>query len=99
MNEVLRCVTHGDYLGFWKVRRAVDGYQVKLLEWGVEHMQGTALKCLGRAYLGGDKVWVERMCGGMEWEVLKEKWGVGWELQHGEGKGEGWVVMRRPKTK
>lgn len=83
---------HDDWVRFWRLRRAVDGYQRGIMEFGVERMRLHALKCLGRSYLSVDKTFVERLADG-RWEDLV-KGGVGWELQE-----DGRVVIRKPKGK
>ncbi|KAJ9649613.1 hypothetical protein H2199_000391 [Coniosporium tulheliwenetii] len=90
---VLKSLVHDDYVGFWRVRRAVDGYQKAVIEWAEEGMRLHALKCLGRSYMNADRQFVEKMAEA-SWKELVEK-GVGWELV---GEGEK-VIIRRPKPK
>ncbi|KAF2084935.1 hypothetical protein K490DRAFT_47745 [Saccharata proteae CBS 121410] len=93
VERVLRALVMDDWVGFWRVGRAVDGYQKRMLEWREEEMRTHALKCLGRSYLSVEKGFVERSAGGRGWaELVRE--GVGWELVDGER-----VVIRRPKVK
>ncbi|KAI4921860.1 hypothetical protein J4E90_000288 [Alternaria incomplexa] len=78
VEKVLRCLVADDYVGFWRVRRSVDGYQRRVMEWADGGVRVHALKCLGRAYLSADRAFVER-CAERSWEELVQE-GVGWEL-------------------
>ena len=69
----------------------VDGYQRRLMEWAQERVKRQALKCLGRSYLSVEREFVEVTAGGRAWAVLKERDGVGWEL---DGSGQR-VTIRR----
>lgn len=92
VRDVVKALVRGDYVLFWRVRGAVDGYQRCLVRWAEEGVRVHALKCLGRAYLGADKRFVERAAGG-EWEDLVRS-GVGWVLEE-----NGTVTIRRPKVR
>lgn len=89
---VLKALVHDDWPRFWRIRRAVDGYQRALMGFAEERMRLHALKCLGRSYLNADKVFVERSADA-KWEELTKS-GVGWQLQD-----NGAVVIRKPKPK
>lgn len=93
VNKVLEALVRDDWCVFWRMKRAVDGYQRRLMEWAEEGVRVHALKCLGRSYFSAERTYVER-CAGMEWKELVRQ-GVGWELQ---ADGEG-VVIRRVKAK
>lgn len=90
---VLKALVQDDWVRFWRVRRAVDGYLRAIMEFAVEGMRLHALKCLGRSYLSADKAFVERS-GDARWEDLVHG-GVGWELHESTGS----VVIRKPKGK
>ena len=90
VNAVLRALVHDDWVRFWRVRRAVDGYQRAIMEFAVERVRMHALKCIGRGYLVADKKFVERT-GNAKWEQLVDE-GVGWGLQE-----SGSVVIRKKK--
>lgn len=92
VKDVLKALVRDDYVLFWKVKRAVDGYQRCLLRWAEEGVRVHALKCLGRAYLSADRGFVERMTDKI-WEELVGS-GVGWELED-----NGTVTIRRPKAR
>lgn len=92
VNALLKALVHDDWVRFWRLRRAVDGYQRAIMEFGVERTRLHALKCLGRSYLSVEKRFVERSTDG-KWEELVKS-GVGWELQE-----DGKVIIRRPKGK
>ncbi|KAI9714080.1 MAG: hypothetical protein M1812_006527 [Candelaria pacifica] len=92
VNNVLDALIHDNWHLFWKMRKAVDGYQKKLLEWAEEGVRVQALKCLGRTYLSVDRRFVERTTE-KDWDGLKKSNGVGWDL-------EGWrIIIRRPKER
>ncbi|KAH0542685.1 hypothetical protein FGG08_002918 [Glutinoglossum americanum] len=93
VDAVLRALAHDNYHLFWRVRGEVDGYQAGLMGWAEEEMKVLALKCLGRAYVCVEGGFLGRVTGGEEWEALKGKYGVGWELR-----GDGMVVIRKPKA-
>lgn len=90
---MLKALVQDDWVRFWRVRRAVDGYQRAIMEFAVDRMRLHALKCLGKSYMSADKAFVERS-GDARWEDLV-KGGVGWQLQEGTGS----VVIRKPKPK
>ncbi|KAK5163997.1 hypothetical protein LTR16_012118, partial [Cryomyces antarcticus] len=75
---------------FWKMKRAVDGYQRVLMSWADESVRLHALKCLGRSYNVADKAFVERAAGSTWHDLVKS--GVGWQLD-GEK-----VVIRKMKA-
>ncbi len=92
VNNVLDALVHDNWHLFWKMRKAVDGYQKKLMEWAEDAVRVQALKCLGRTYLSVDRRFVERVAE-RNWEGLRKSNGVGWDL-------EGWkVIIRRPKER
>ena len=88
---VLRSLVMDDYVSFWRLRRAVDGYQRAVMEFAEGAMRVHALKCLGKGYLSADRRFVER-CTDRQWEELVKD-GVGWELTADGEK----VVIRKPK--
>lgn len=91
VKAVIKALVQDDWVRFWRVRRAVDGYLRAIMEFAVERMRLHALKCLGRSYMSVDKAFVERS-GDARWEDLV-KGGVGWELQ------DSTVMIRKPKPK
>lgn len=90
---VLKALVRGDWVQFWRVRRAVDGYQRVLMGWAEEGMRLHALKCLGRAYMRVERGFVERVAD-RQWDELVERDKVGWCLGD-----DGVVVIRKPKVK
>jgi hypothetical protein len=92
IDAVLRALTHDNYHLFWRVRADVDGYQGALMGFAEEEMRMLALKCLGRAYLGVEKDFLVQVVR-VEWEVLRKRYGVGWEMKE-----DGKVVIRKPKA-
>lgn len=89
---VLQALVHDDWVRYWRIKRAVDGYQRAILEFAVGRMRLHALKCVGKGYLSADKGFIERS-GDSTWEELVEN-GVGWQLED-----SGKVVIRKPKSK
>ncbi len=88
---VLRSLVMDDYVAFWRLRRAVDGYQRSVMEFAEGNVRVHALKCLGRSYMSADRRFVER-CTDRQWnELVKD--GVGWELSADGEK----VVIKKPK--
>lgn len=92
VETVLQALVHDNWFMFWRVQRLVDGYQKRLMEWSNDSMRKHALKCLGKSYFGADKAYVEKAAD-RDWEELKKKDSVGWELD-GEI-----VTIRRVKRK
>ncbi|KAF2761283.1 hypothetical protein EJ05DRAFT_473812 [Pseudovirgaria hyperparasitica] len=90
---VLRALTTDNWVRFWKLRRAIDGYQAKLLAPAEDRMRLHVLKCFGRSYISVEKPFVERSVEAT-WDELVGQ-GVGWQLDESTNK----VVIRRPKAK
>lgn len=90
IDAVLRALAHDNYVGFRRVKGAVDGHRASLMEMAEGDMRVHTLKCFGRTYLGVEKAFLEQWAGA-GWEQLKARDGVGWELD-GEK-----VVIRRVK--
>ncbi|KAF2445062.1 hypothetical protein P171DRAFT_521120 [Karstenula rhodostoma CBS 690.94] len=89
---VLKALVADNWVVFWKMKKAVDGYQRSVMEFAEQGVRVHALKCLGRGYLSADKRFVERSAD-REWaELVKD--GVGWELTD-----EDKVVIKKPKGK
>ncbi|KAI9792111.1 MAG: hypothetical protein M1833_001259 [Piccolia ochrophora] len=92
VDAVLAALVHDDYHAFWRVRGRVDGYKAKLMEYADETVRLQALKCVGRSYFSVDKAFVAKVTK-MGWEEVKERYGVGWELEGQK------IVIRRPKAR
>lgn len=89
---MLKALVADNWVVFWKMKKAVDGYQRSVMEFAEQGVRVHALKCLGRAYLSADKRFVETSVD-REWvELVKD--GVGWELTH-----EDKVIIKKPKGK
>lgn len=89
---VLKALVADNWTVFWKMKRAVDGYQRSVMEFAEQGVRVHALKCLGRGYLSADKRFVERAAE-REWaELVKD--GVGWELTEDDK-----VIIKKPKAK
>lgn len=90
VDATLGALVHDDYHMFWKIKRSVDGYKAKLMEFAESGMRMHALKCLGRSYLTIDIGSLERLTN-TTWLDLKHQHDVGWELEGIK------VIIRRPK--
>ncbi|ORY65784.1 uncharacterized protein BCR38DRAFT_428336 [Pseudomassariella vexata] len=90
VDGVLKSLSHDNYVLFLRVRRSVDGYKAKLLEYAEDGVRKHLLKCFGRSYLSVDLEFLEK-CAGVNWMNLISKDGVGWELEGGK------VVIRKVK--
>ncbi|CAI6339977.1 unnamed protein product [Periconia digitata] len=89
---VLKALVADNWVAFWKLKRAVDGYQRSVMEFAEKEVRLHALKCLGRGYMSVDRRFVEK-CADREWaELVKE--GVGWELTETDR-----VLIKKPKAK
>jgi hypothetical protein len=89
---VLRALVADNWVLFWKMKRAVDGYQRRIMEFAEQGIRVHALKCLGRGYMSADRRYVEH-CADRKWAELVED-GVGWELTETDK-----VIIKRPKAK
>ncbi|KAK4176635.1 hypothetical protein QBC36DRAFT_5532 [Triangularia setosa] len=91
VDGVLKALVGDNYVLWRRVKRGVDGYRVKLMEFADGDVKRRMLMAMGRAYLSLPREFLE---GHMEesWEGLRSKYGVGWEL--GGEKGEK-VVIRK----
>jgi hypothetical protein len=92
VETVLKALVADNWVVFWKMKRAVDGYQRSVMEYAERDMRLHALKCLGRGYMSVERRFVEKSAD-KEWaELVKD--GVGWELTDADR-----VVIKRPKAK
>jgi len=92
VDAILRALAHDNYFLFWKVKRSVDGYKAKLMEFAEEGMRRQTLKCLARGYLTIDLPSLEKYTS-LTWTSLTRDYGVGWQLEGTK------VVIRKPKTR
>lgn len=92
VTAVLTALTHDNWVRYWRVLHAVDGYQRAILSFNNEHVRLHALKCIGRAYLSAERTFVEHSTDS-SWFALVEQ-GVGWELQDNDQ-----IVIRKPKAR
>lgn len=89
---ILKSLLHDDWVRFWRMRRAADGYQRSIMDFASERIRLHALKCIGKSYMSSDKAFIERT-GDAAWDELVKN-GVGWELQE-----NGNVVIRKAKPR
>ena len=80
VEATVRALVRDDWIRFWQLRDLVDGYQRALMGWAEGAVRKHALKCLGSTYFAVEKSFVEQ-CTGRNWEELKAKDQVGWELE------------------
>ncbi|KAF7936316.1 uncharacterized protein EAE98_002535 [Botrytis deweyae] len=92
VDEVLKAIAHDNYFLFWKVKREVDGYKAKIMEFAGEEMKLHALKSIGKTYLSIDLDCLEQLTDS-SWSVLTETYSVGWQLEGTK------VVIRKPKPR
>jgi len=88
---VLKSLVSDNWVVFWKMKKAVDGYQKRIVEFAEQGMRVHALKCLGRGYMSAERGFVERTAD-RKWEGLVND-GVGWELTD-----VGKVIIKTPKV-
>jgi hypothetical protein len=91
---VLRALAADDWVRFWRLKRAVDGRQARLMELAEEDVRVHVLKCLGRSYMHADREYVERSTGA-SWDELVKKYGCGWEWKEDTDM----IIIRKPKAK
>ena len=92
LDMALGALVHDNWVRFREAKSRVDGHQVRIMDFAEDEMRLRALKCFGRTYLSVDLSYLEDVTE-RRWEELREKDGVGWELD-GEK-----VVIRRVKAK
>lgn len=89
---IVNSLIREDWPKFWRLRRAVDGYQRSLMGFAERRVRQHAMKCIGRSYMSVHVSYVER-CADTSWSALVDD-GVGWQLQRDDT-----VIVRKPKTK
>jgi hypothetical protein len=89
---ILKALVADNWVMFWKMKKAVDGYQRRIVEFAEQGMRVHALKCLGRGYMSAERGYVERVAD-KKWEGLVGD-GVGWELTEFDK-----VIIKTPKGK
>ncbi|KAK4241966.1 hypothetical protein C8A03DRAFT_40673 [Achaetomium macrosporum] len=90
---ILASLVADNWVAWRRVKKQVDGYRVRLMEFAEAQVRTHALKAFGRAYLSLPLGVLEAQMG-VSWAELRERFGVGWELGDGEG-GERRVVIRK----
>ncbi|KAF2021541.1 hypothetical protein BU24DRAFT_446536 [Aaosphaeria arxii CBS 175.79] len=89
---VLQALVADNWVVFWKMKKAVDGYQRRIMGYAEQTIRVHALKCLGRGYMSADKRFIES-CADRQWSDLVDD-GVGWELTETDR-----VIIKKPKAK
>jgi hypothetical protein len=85
---VLKALVGDNWVVWRRVKKQMDGYRVKLMEFAEARVKGHTLKAFGRAYHSVPVGVLEEQTG-CEWAELTGRFGVGWELEAGK------VVIRR----
>ena len=92
VDMVLNALVHDNWVLFWRMRKVVDGYQKRLMEWAEDELRVQALKCLGKTYMTVDLPFLESTTR-RTWEELQRDNRVGWELEDAK------VTIRKPKAR
>ncbi|KJZ73270.1 hypothetical protein HIM_07274 [Hirsutella minnesotensis 3608] len=79
VNAVLAALVHDNCVAFCRIKRVVDGHRARIMEWAEADLRLHALKCISKTYMEVDVGFLERVTGST-WRELKDKDGVGWEL-------------------
>ncbi|KAF5018690.1 hypothetical protein F66182_9304 [Fusarium sp. NRRL 66182] len=92
LDHALRALAHDNFVSWQVVKKNVNQYCLKLMEWADDDIRLHTLKCFGRAYLYVDLPFLE-FATDRKWNELKEKDHVGWGLEDDK------VHIRRARTK
>ncbi|CAM1507406.1 Fc.00g070470.m01.CDS01 [Cosmosporella sp. VM-42] len=92
LHFTLDALAHDNWLLFRRLKQEVDRHQLKIMEYADNDMRLHTLKCFGRTYLSVDLQFLETTTE-RKWSELKEKDGVGWELDGDK------VVIRRVRAR
>lgn len=85
---VLKALVGDNWVVWRRVKKQMDGYRVRLMDFAEGRIRGHTLKAFGRAYHSVPVGVLEDQTG-CEWGELTGRFGVGWELDAGK------VVIRR----
>lgn len=88
VDAALAALARDDWVAFFRVKKGVDGHRARLLEFAEDGVRRHLLKAFGRAYLSVPVRFLEASSG-LEWEELRRRYAVGWELSDGR------VVIRK----
>ncbi|KAH8808128.1 hypothetical protein F5884DRAFT_356174 [Xylogone sp. PMI_703] len=92
INDILRSLSHGNYISFWRAKLGVDGHRARLMEFAEEDMRDQTLKSLGRSYFTIDLPFLEKATG-CSWRELIKEHNIGWQLEGSK------LTIRKPKAK
>ncbi|KAI5299737.1 hypothetical protein KEM56_002996 [Ascosphaera pollenicola] len=83
VDNILKALTQGNWILFWKTRNQADGYSKALIYWAVDGVRRRALKAVGRSYLQVPVEYIVETCAGEKgsWEELAEKEQLGWRRE------------------
>ncbi|KAL2130668.1 hypothetical protein VTI74DRAFT_6108 [Chaetomium olivicolor] len=93
VRTILSALVHDNWVLWRRVKAQVDGYQRRIMEFAEHRVRQHALKAWGRAYLNLPLGVVEREMG-LRWAEVRERYGVGWEVDESAGDG-GKVIIRK----
>ncbi|KAK4041392.1 hypothetical protein C8A01DRAFT_14852 [Parachaetomium inaequale] len=88
VDGVLRALVGDNWVVWRRIKKQVDGYRARLMEFAEARVTGHTLKAFGRAYLSVPVGVLEEQAG-CEWGELKGRYQVGWEVDGGR------VVIRK----
>ncbi|KAK4459032.1 hypothetical protein QBC42DRAFT_349134 [Cladorrhinum samala] len=89
VDGVLKALAGDNWFVWRRMRRRVDGYKAKIMEFAEKEMKEQTLKAFRRAYLTVPLEYLERAVD-ETWDVLKNKYNIEWDLT-----GEGKVIIRK----
>ncbi|KAK4121707.1 hypothetical protein N657DRAFT_577214 [Parathielavia appendiculata] len=90
LKSILDALTSDNWVAWRRLKKQVDLYRVKLMEFAEHQVREHTLRAFGRAYLSVPVGVLEEQTG-CGWAELKGRFGVGWELEEAGGK----VVIRK----
>jgi hypothetical protein len=94
LKSILDALTTDNWVAWRRLKKQVDLYQVKLMDFAEHRVRSHTLKAFGRAYLSVLLGVLEEQTG-CQWAELRSGFGVGWELEGDGTNGNGRVVIRR----
>lgn len=80
ITQILRAITRGDWLAFWKIEKSINAYQTHLISDASSRMRRHAIESLGKAYLSADVHYVEKITR-MTWADIQDVYNVKWSLE------------------
>lgn len=91
VEQIIKALVSDNWVVFWRMQKAVDGYQRRIVEHAEQRVRLHTLKCIGRTYMSVDRPYLE-LCTNRKWADLVKD-GVGWELTDSDK-----VIIKRPRS-